>query len=189
MGSVLTVAYGLRLWWGAFATKQALVACRGHGERPGASLGTAGREDAAPAPISRPSLLLVWPAMVLGVLGLAVALLPQLGEHLLAARTRTPTPRARRGTSSCGAGSRPRSCLTLAILLSGALLFVVRDRGRAAAVAAATTGPEADHLYRRFMRRLDDVAADVTAVTQRGSLPFYLGLILIVFVLAVGVAR
>ena len=41
-------------------------------------------------------------------------------------------------------------------------------------------------MYRRFMRRLDDVAADVTAVTQRGSLPLYLGLILIVFVVAVG---
>ena len=75
--------------------------------------------------------------------------------------------------------------LTLAILLSGALLFVVRDRVEQLQ-SHLYDGPEADHLYRRFMRRLDDVAADVTAVTQRGSLPIYLGLILVVFVLAVG---
>ena len=36
------------------------------------------------------------------------------------------------------------------------------------------------------MRLLDDLAADVTALTQRGSLPFYLGIILIVLVVGPG---
>ena len=46
--------------------------------------------------------------------------------------------------------------------------------------------PEAERTYRRFMRRLDEVAADITALTQRGSLPFYLGGILLAVVVLPG---
>lgn len=184
VGSALTVAYGLRLWWGAFATKNAVVPAGVTENAPGVSLHAGGQEDAAPAPISHPSLLLVWPAMILGVLGLAVALLPQLGEHLLLPYADT-YPEGEPGHLALWAGITPAFVLTLAILLSGALLFVVRDRVERWQ-SHRYRGPEADHVYRRFMRRLDDVAADVTAVTQRGSLPTYLGLILMVFVVAVG---
>lgn len=182
VGSVLTVAYGLRLWWGAFATKRAVApAAVVDSDVP---LGEAAHEDAAPAPISHPSLLLVWPALILGALGLAVALLPQLGEHLLLPYANT-YPEGAPGHLVLWAGITPTFVLTLAILFSGALLFVVRDRVERWQ-SDLYRGPDADRLYRRFMRRLDDVAADVTAVTQRGSLPVYLGLILVVFVLAVG---
>ncbi|WP_426593560.1 Na+/H+ antiporter subunit A [Cellulomonas sp. McL0617] len=183
VGSVLTVAYGLRLWWGAFATKRAVAPA--NVTDSDTSLGDAAHADATPAPISHPSLLLVWPAMILGALGLAVALLPQLGEHLLLPYANT-YPEGEPGHLVLWAGITPTFVLTLAILLSGALLFVVRDRVERLQ-SGLYRGPEADHLYRRFMRRLDDGAADVTAVTQRGSLPIYLGLILVVFVLAVGV--
>ncbi|WP_028049257.1 Na+/H+ antiporter subunit A [Cellulomonas sp. URHD0024] len=181
VGSVLTVAYGLRLWWGAFATKRAVAPA---GVDTDTSLGDAAHADADPAPITHPSLLLVWPAMILGVLGLAVALLPQLGEHLLLPYADT-YPSGEAGHLVLWAGITPTFLLTLAILFSGALLFVVRDRVERWQ-SDLYHGPDADRLYRRFMRRLDDVAADVTAVTQRGSLPIYLGLILVVFVLAVG---
>lgn len=185
VGSVLTVAYGLRLWWGAFATKPAVVPeSLEESTAPGTSLGEAAHDDARPAAITHPSLLLVWPAMILAVLGLAVALLPQLGEHLLRPYADT-YPEGLPGHLVLWAGFTPTFVLTLAILLAGALLFVVRDRVERLQTAAYH-GPEADKVYRRFMRRLDDVAADVTAVTQRGSLPLYLGLILVVFVLAVG---
>ncbi|MEZ0447671.1 Na+/H+ antiporter subunit A [Cellulomonas sp. ICMP 17802] len=185
VGSVLTVAYGLRLWWGAFATKPAVVPeALEESTGPGTSLGEAAHDDAHPAAITHPSLLLVWPAMILAVLGLAVALLPQLGEHLLRPYADT-YPEGPPGHLVLWAGVTPTFVLTLGILLAGALLFVVRDRVERLQTAAYR-GPEADKVYRRFMRRLDDVAADVTAVTQRGSLPLYLGLILVVFVLAVG---
>src|SRR5690606_28880506 len=45
---------------------------------------------------------------------------------------------------------------------------------------------EADSVYRRTMRRLDDLAADVTALVQRGSLPFYVGAILLAVVVLPG---
>ncbi|WP_034620658.1 Na+/H+ antiporter subunit A [Cellulomonas sp. URHE0023] len=182
VGSVLTVAYGLRLWWGAFATKRAVAPAAV--TESDVSLGDAAHEDAAPAPISHPSLLLVWPAMILGALGLAVALLPQLGEHLLAPYANT-YPSGEPGHLLLWAGVTPTFVLTLAILLSGAVLFAVRDRVERWQ-SDLYRGPEADLIYRRFMRRLDDLAADVTGLTQRGSLPVYLGLILVVFVLAVG---
>ncbi|GEK23547.1 Na+/H+ antiporter subunit A [Cellulomonas xylanilytica] len=185
VGSVLTVAYGLRLWWGAFSTKPAVVPeAVSESTEPGTSIHEAAHDAAEPAPITHPSLLLVWPAMILAVLGLAVALLPALGEHLLAPYADT-YPEGEPGHLVLWAGLTPTFVLTLAILLTGALLFVIRERVERWQTAAYR-GPEADRVYRRFMRRLDDVAADVTAVTQRGSLPLYLGLILVVFVVAVG---
>lgn len=192
IGSVLTVAYGLRLWWGAFATKSAVVpesalvadavATQQDGAvSPGTTSQAATQPDAEPAAISRPSLLLVWPAMVLAVLGLAVALLPHLGEDLLAPYAETFSV-GEPGHLALWAGLTPTFVLTLGILAAGAALFVVRERVERWQVAAYR-GPEADRVYRRFMRRLDDVAADVTGTTQRGSLPLYLGLVLLVFVI------
>ncbi|ROS23808.1 Na+/H+ antiporter subunit A [Cellulomonas sp. PhB150] len=196
LGSVLTVAYGLRLWWGAFATKRAVVPASAlvpdavATQVDGASSpGTTTRLEpvigAEPAPITKPSLMLVWPAMILAVLGLAVALLPQLGEHLLQPYAET-YPEGEAGHLALWAGFTPTFVLTLGILAAGVALWLVRDRVERWQ-SGAYRGPEADRVYRRFMRRLDDVAADVTAVTQRGSLPLYLGIILAVFVLAVGI--
>ncbi|WP_454050210.1 Na+/H+ antiporter subunit A [Cellulomonas sp. Marseille-Q8402] len=207
VGSALTVAYGLRLWWGAFATKpvlspaavKALTAAReasavrreaaapvARDERSAAEPEAHADDDRAePAPVGRPSLVLVWPALLLAVLGLAVALLPSWGEELLAPYADT-YPTGEPGHLLLWGGFTPTLAITVAVLGVGALLFLAR-RPVEAAQAAVPHVPEADRVYRRFMRRLDDVAADVTAITQRGSLPFYLGGILVVFVAAVGV--
>lgn len=199
VGSALTVAYGIRLWWGAFATKPVLspatVRALAHAKDPVAAKeakdGVApvelapDDECAVPAPVGRPSLLLVWPAMLLAVLGLGVALLPALGEELLAPHADL-YPQGEPGHLVLWGGFTPALAITVAVLTAGVLLFVGR-RAVEAAQAAMPHVPEADRLYRRFMRRLDDVAADVTALTQRGSLPVYLGGILVVFVVAVGI--
>ncbi|RHA43982.1 hydrogen gas-evolving membrane-bound hydrogenase subunit E, partial [Cellulomonas rhizosphaerae] len=195
LGSVLTVAYGLRLWWGAFATKCAVVPASAlvpdsvatqvdGASSPGTTTRLEPVVGAEPAPVTKPSLMLVWPAMILAVLGLAVALLPQLGEHLLQPYAET-YPEGEAGHLALWAGFTPTFVLTLGILAAGIALWLVRDRVERLQ-SGAYRGPEADRIYRRFMRRLDDVAADVTAVTQRGSLPLYLGIILAVFVLSVG---
>ncbi|GIG35940.1 Na+/H+ antiporter subunit A [Cellulomonas pakistanensis] len=204
VGSALTVAYGLRLWWGAFATKPVLSPAavkalsvareaRAAKDEPGArdersvpELDAPADDDRAePAPVGRPSLLLVWPALLLAVLGLAVALVPSFGEELLAPQADL-YPEGEAGHLLLWGGFTPVLAITVAVLAVGALLFVARGPVEAAQ-AAVPHVPEADRMYRRFMRKLDDLAADVTAITQRGSLPFYLGGILVVFVVTVGV--
>ncbi|HMO11102.1 MAG TPA: DUF4040 domain-containing protein, partial [Actinotalea sp.] len=175
LGSALTVAYGLRFWFGAFGPAV-----------PGASpLPEPEEGESGPLTISRPTLLLLAPAAVLALLGLGAALIPHLGEDLLAphAASYPGLP----GHLTLWAGVGPAFWLTVLVFAVGAVLFWQRARvegwQRRLPVRA-----DADRLYRRMMRRLDDVAADVTGVTQRGSLPFYLGTIMIIMVVLVGAA-
>ncbi|TFH71341.1 Na+/H+ antiporter subunit A [Cellulomonas sp. HD19AZ1] len=190
VGSALTVAYGLRFWWGAFATKPALVPQSATQDAQGVatttSLAAGGEESVEPAPVTRPSFLLTAPALVLSFLGLAVALLPQLGEHLLEPYAST-YPLGEPGHLVLWGGFGLVLWLTVGVLAVGGLLFLARDKVERWQ-ARVPHVLEADLTYRRSMRKLDDLAADVTAVTQRGSLPLYLGVILTTWVLAVGTA-
>ncbi|MCL3861760.1 Na+/H+ antiporter subunit A [Actinotalea sp. K2] len=175
VGSILTVAYGLRFWWGAFGSKRCVPAIAPDGTTdPSQPWG-----PPEPLEVGKPSLVLVGPAAVLAVLGLAAALVPQLGENLLAphADTYPGDP----GHLALWAGLTPALALTGVILVVGTLLFVRRvhvERWQ----SRVSVPLDADRVYRRTMRRLDEFAGVVTARTQRGSLPLYLGTILLVFV-------
>ncbi|WP_216648158.1 Na+/H+ antiporter subunit A [Isoptericola chiayiensis] len=167
VGSVLTVTYGLRFVWGAFGTKRSLP------------------DDVAPVTrVRRQSWLLVGPPAVLALLGLAVALVPATGEHLLAPYADT-YPSGDPGHLVLWAGLTPALVMSAGILAVGALLFWQRVRVERWQ-EALPSARGADVVYRRGMRRLDDLAADVTAATQRGSLPFYLGIVVLVLALAPG---
>ncbi|GIJ00087.1 multisubunit sodium/proton antiporter MrpA subunit /multisubunit sodium/proton antiporter MrpB subunit [Sediminihabitans luteus] len=207
VGSVLTVAYGARFWWGAFATKHAEVSvarANAHVDSTAfdlpagtqttrrtrrnalATVGDAEVEPIDPRRIERPSFLLVGPPMILAVMGLLAALLPHVGEQVLGPYAAT-YPAGEEGHLTLWGGFGPPVVLTLVVFAGGALLFWQRgwvERFQ----ASAWDVPEADRVYRRTMRRLDDLAADVTAWTQRGSLPFYLGAILLVLVVGPGIA-
>ena len=175
LGSALTVGYGLRFFWGAFWSKDVVEP---DPEAPE-------DEEPRPAPVSRPSLMLVWPASALALCGLAIALVPGLGVRLLEpyARTLPGEP----GHLLLWGGLGPALAITLAVLLGGLLLFL--GRRTVAAVQARLHVPlEADVVYRRAMRRLDDLAADVTALVQRGSLPMYVGIVLLAVVVVPGSA-
>jgi multicomponent Na+:H+ antiporter subunit A len=172
VGSALTVAYGLRFAWGAF--------------RPGRRVPAPAGPRPARTPAQRQPLVLVTPPLVLAVLGLAVALLPQVGEHLLAPFANTYPP-SEPGHLTLWAGLTPTLALTILVLACGALAFW--QRSRVEDLQERLWSPRgADLVYRRFMRRLDDLAADVTGATQRGSLPFYLGTILLVLIAGPGLA-
>jgi len=164
VGSILTVAYGLRFWWGAFATK------------PGR----------APSSADRPSPLLLGPPMALAVAGLVAGLLPGLGETLLDPYAAT-YPAGEPGHLVIWAGLGVPTLATVAVYAFGSALFVGRREVEGAQARVAWPVPDADFAYRRSMRRLDRAAGAVTAATQRGSLPLYLGVILVVGVVLAGV--
>ena len=179
IGSTLTAAYGLRFWWGAFATKKSL---------PSPVTQADGEEIACidPATIRKPSFLLWSPPLLLAVLGVAAGLIPHLGERILSS-VADEYPAGHPGHLALWAGVTPALLGTLVALGVGLVMFVWRDRIEAAQQRVGGH-VEADYVYRRFMRKLDDFAADVTAFTQRGSLPFYLGVIFSVFTIVGGTA-
>lgn len=165
LGSVLTVAYGLRLWWGAFTTKP-------------------GTPDSEAIEVSSPPWILVAPAAFLSIAGLATALIPGLGEDLLSPHANA-YPIGEPGHLTLWAGFTPAFAITLAVVAAGLGIHLIR--GRVELWQAAWSGPlDADLVYRRTLRRIDNFAADITALFQRGSLPLYLGTILVVVVLGPG---
>lgn len=172
VGSALTVAYGLRFLWGAF--------------RPYRHATSDTDTDTEPVVVHRQPFLMVAPPLVLAVLGLAVAVVPQAGQELLGPYADT-YPVGEPGHLALWDGFTPALAVTSAVLLAGALVFW--QRVRVERLQGALWSPEgADVVYRRLMRTLDRFASDVTAGTQRGSLPFYLGVILVVLAVGPGIA-
>ena len=125
VGSALTVGYGLRLWWGAFATKPAVLPASAVEHPDGTatttpiSAATAGAPG-TPATVRPSSPVLVAPALVLAVLGLVVALVPGYGEGLLRpySETFTHAPGAHPGHLTLWAGLTPTLLVTAAVLAS-----------------------------------------------------------------------
>lgn len=157
-GSALTLAYGLRFWWGAFASK------------PGVE----------PVEPGHPALRLVVPPALLAVGGLVLGLLPAPLEGVLAPFAQT-YPDGDAGHLTLWGGWGPPALATGVVLALGTLMFVGR-RWVEAHQERMWRVPDTDLTYRRSMRRLDAAASSVTAATQRGSLPAYLAVILVVVV-------
>ena len=161
VGSALTVAYTLRFRWGAFARKPGLP-------------------DAAPPSscTARAPLFLVPPAL------LALAGLRRRAGRpgaRAAGRRRTPRPAAARAGGrelALWHGWQPALLLSAVSLLGGVALFAARRAGdrlqRRFAVGAGRRGLLERHPGGRPAR------LEVTGATQRGSLPAYLGTILVV---------
>ncbi|UFU02765.1 Na+/H+ antiporter subunit A [Ruania suaedae] len=163
-GSVLTFAYGMRFLWGAFARKPGVEETRLDREAPG----------------------LFVPGVVLAVLGLATGLVPGLGERLFERYAGT-YPAGEPGHLTLWGGIGPALLLTIVVIAAGAGLFAARHPVERLQ-GAVSLAPDSDRLYRTMMRRLDRGAVAVTSYTQRGSLPVYLGTILLVTVGAVSIA-
>lgn len=72
--------------------------------------------------------------------------------------------------------------ITATIVASGAALFAWR--GRRARLRESVAPGGFDGAYRFSLRTLEQLASGVTARTQRGSLPFYLSVVLVTLVVA-----
>ncbi len=160
VGSMLTVAYMGRLLWGAFARKPGVVECS-FVHPPGWSIG------AAPFVFS-----------LLALAGGVAA--PAVDRYLQTAFAGPATEHL-----ALWHGFTPALWCSLAVLALGSVIALVSvRRGR-----MFPTLPErysASHAYWVVTHWIDIVAVRLTSLTQRGSLPFYLAVILIVVVLALG---
>nr|WP_230416773.1 Na+/H+ antiporter subunit A [Micromonospora tarapacensis] len=154
-GTGLTVAYSIRFIWGAFATR-------------------AGTAPTQLGPIGMPLLV---PPLLLAGLGLVAGPAAGVLDHLL-----RPYPELFGAVEEHLAlwhGLTPALGLSALAVAGGAALFALR--GPLTPVLARLRSPVTGQRgYEWITHRFDRIAVDVTSVTQRGSLPQYLGLILIV---------
>ncbi|TFD25359.1 Na+/H+ antiporter subunit A [Cryobacterium lyxosi] len=169
VGSVLTVAYSIRFFWGAFGTRKKQPATVLH---------------------ASPWDTLLAPG-VLTVATIGLGLFASVLDPLL-----TPYADTVPGVGSLTEppyhlalwhGLEPALYLSAVVLLLGALMFrarrkVLRLQAKVPDVIDAGRG------YGKAIRGVDHLAARVTHFAQRGGLPQYLGTILTVFVLALGFA-
>ncbi|SNS64943.1 multisubunit sodium/proton antiporter, MrpA subunit /multisubunit sodium/proton antiporter, MrpB subunit [Geodermatophilus pulveris] len=162
LGSALTAAYTLRLVWGAFARKPALP-------------------PTAPAELAHPPTPLFLAApVVLGLTGLVLGPASPLLEPLVAGYADTmPLLAGEAEKLALWHGWQPALALSLLTLLGGAALFAVRYRVYQLQRGWAV-GASADEGYWNTLQAVDRLAVLVTGTTQRGSLPAYLGTILVV---------
>ena len=162
LGSALTAGYTARFVWGAFARKPGLA-------------------DTEPAELVHPpgSLFLTAPA-VLALAGLVAGLASPLLEPLVAAYAgQLPLVADEAEELGLWHGLQPALALSAVSLLGGAALFALRAP-LARFQQRHAVGASADEGYWNTMQGLDRLAVLVTGTTQRGSLPAYLGTILVV---------
>ncbi|SCF15853.1 multisubunit sodium/proton antiporter, MrpA subunit /multisubunit sodium/proton antiporter, MrpB subunit [Micromonospora viridifaciens] len=161
LGSALTVAYTLRFVWGAFAGK------------PGVPATPAG-------PVRWPFLA---PAAVLAVTGLAVGAFAPAVDRVLAPYADLYPSAGSAYRLALWHGLTPALGLSALAITAGAGLFLLLHRGRLRAARLPVDGAA---VYDRLIGAVDRLAVELTGATQRGSLPFYLGVILLVLVVLPG---
>lgn len=154
LGSVLTLAYGLRFWWGCFWDK------------PGVE----------PTELKNRSVIIIAPPVILATASLVFGLVPSWWESLLIAHADLYPGEP--GHLTLWAGFGLAVVMTLIVIVGGIILFAMRspfeDLQRRVAVPFSAEGA-----YRRIVVGLEHFAGDVTGRVQSGSQPMYLSIILV----------
>ncbi|MFC0096668.1 Na+/H+ antiporter subunit A [Micromonospora marina] len=160
-GSALTVAYTARFLWGAFATKPGVAETRPHRIEPA----------------------FIGPAAVLALAGLAVGVLAPVVDRVLAPYA-DQFPTTDPGYHlALWHGLTPALGLSALAVAGGLGLFLLLHRRRPHLPRLPFDGTTG---YDRIAGAVDRAAVELTGATQRGSLPFYLGVILLVLVVLPG---
>ncbi|MDT0528271.1 Na+/H+ antiporter subunit A [Micromonospora sp. DSM 115977] len=158
LGSALTVAYTLRFVWGAFATK---------GDVPATEARPVGWSFLAPA-------------VVLAAAGLAVGLFAPAVDKVLAPYADLYESAEPGYHLALWHGPTLALGLSALAVAGGVGLFLLRHRGRLGPSVRLPFDGAA--VYDRLIGGVDRLAVELTGATQRGSLPFYLGVILLVMI-------
>ncbi|WP_166866586.1 Na+/H+ antiporter subunit A [Salinibacterium sp. ZJ70] len=173
IGSVLTTAYGIRFVWGAFATKRAAT---------GEKLPATEWPD--------PPVWFIGAPGVLAVLSLAAGVVTPLVDRALQVYAAS-APEATPGIPApehayhlaLWHGFEPALFISIGILATGAFVFW------ASIASGWSTAPRmlrftASDVYFAIVRGIDRLSVATTRITQRGSLPVYVGTIFIVLIAA-----
>lgn len=164
VGSVLTFAYTARLLLGAF--------------RPGpATEGTTDPAHPALAPVAAPPARSWAPAAVLGALTVILGLAPGGASALVGAATRSLDPSVGEVHLALWHGVTPALVLSAVTVLVGSLV-VVGGRLVGTVQRSLPHPVDGDRAYLGAIRLLNQTADRVTGISQSGSLPIYLGVIL-----------
>lgn len=168
IGSILTVAYSARFVWGAFSSK------------PGVD-DIARRDE---------KLTLVISPLILTALTLALG--PGAGlldGYFTAWTSALPAVDVGDGNYHLALwhGLEPALAFSAVMIVAGVALFIFR-RPFARVQTTLPSGIDFHELYRKMIGWMEALALWVTARTQRGSLPFYQGVVYLVLVAGIGLA-
>ena len=195
LGSVLTVAYGVRFVWGAFWTKKvptptppAADAARGASGRVGPAAGAAVEPTRWPDPpigfLGAPVVL----AALTVVSGFAASMLDTaFAGYADLAPAASPGIAAPEHPAHLALwhGLEPALWISLGTIVVGALVFQLTRRQVLARRMLPFTAADA---YNGALRAVARLSVVTTSFTQRGSLPVYVGTIFVVLVAAQGTA-
>jgi len=166
-GSALTLAYGVRFVWGAFADKRGVEPLPDEMRYPRAE-----------------TWALFAPPVVLASLGLVAGPFAAVLDPLAVLIAAGYPDAADAPHVAFWHGLEPALALSALIVGLGVVAAwrFARRMPETTPVAEASWGAR---VYRAMLRGIDTASAVVTGLTQRGSLPFYLAVILLVAVVAV----
>ncbi|GAA5192060.1 Na+/H+ antiporter subunit A [Arthrobacter gyeryongensis] len=168
LGSILTFAYSARFMWGAFATKPGVDRTPFKAIQPSFL--------AAPAILSFLTIAYgLWPDPVDGWIQPYAALFVEPAAGTSAAESNA----ASASHLALWHGLTPALGLTALTFAAGVAMFYARNLV-SRAQSRVPDWVDGDRAYQRTIGALDDVAVWVTGRTQRGSLYFYLAVILTV---------
>jgi multicomponent Na+:H+ antiporter subunit A len=163
-GSVLSVAYSARFVWGAFVA--AGVRAR------------AGDESADVPAAPAPSAWFVAPVALLAGVTLLLGIVPGAIDGLVVAATHALDPAGDVGHLALWHGWNLALALSVLTLALGICLFVARTPAERVLALGARV-PSSSDAYLAVLSGLNRGADAVTGFVQRGSLPVYLGVILL----------
>jgi len=169
LGAILTVAYSIRFVWGAFVAKPSIAA---------------GENVAAAA--STPALSFLAPSALLAAITVLFGVWAGVFSELVRVAARSIDSAAKAKLSLWHGVNLPLT-LSLTALALGAVVFAARDRldplqERLRSKWTASGG------FDSSVRGLLSTADRVTSIAQPGSLPIYIGIILLTAVTVPGVA-
>jgi len=166
-GSMLTTAYGIRFYRGAF--------------------GTARRQAGGAVAPEPPSPRFVLPAAVLAVAGIALGTTPGIADRLVEATLAGFGDDVAPVHLALWHGFGLPLALSV-LTLAGGLAVALADRWLQPVIAWGGRIPSGSEVYRGVLRWVGTGSSRVTAVVQNGSLPVYTGVILATAAIAPGVA-